>query len=156
MADICHLGLWKFIYSCFTTSLNVYMIIFYHHCSIGGLFSLLVEYFPDVKFSNCATLRKSTETRECPIIKHLILSPDILWRFWHRPVREKCRKMSITLKPFGIFWQNFAYALILTRCSPRDCQMSRRCRGSNSEKVKIALSLELNGIFNKLLRKHWY
>ena len=61
---------------------------------------------------------------ECPIIKHLILSPTgrfvtilspaCLWRFW---------KMSTTLKPFGIFWQNFAYALILKRCSPRDCQM---------------------------------
>ena len=28
------------------------MIIFYHHCSIAGLFSLLVEYFSDDKFSN--------------------------------------------------------------------------------------------------------
>ena len=37
---------------------------------------------------------------ECPIINHLILSP----RFCPRPVREKCQKVSITLKPFGIFW----------------------------------------------------
>ena len=28
------------------------MIIFYHHCSIAGLFSLLVEYFSDDRFSN--------------------------------------------------------------------------------------------------------
>ena len=63
---------------------------------------------------------------------------------------------------------------ILTRCSPRDCQVtfgigrgfaevqilkkvsplqndiyhrSRLCRAPNSEKVKMALSLELSGIF---------
>ena len=60
--------------------------------------------------------------------------------------------MSITRKPFGIFWQTVAYALILTRSSPRDCEMAliyrrtRLCRGPNSEKVKIALSLELSGI----------
>ena len=28
---------------------------------------------------------------ECPMIKHLILSPDSLWRFCPRPVHEKCR-----------------------------------------------------------------
>ena len=28
---------------------------------------------------------------ECPIIEYLILSPDSLWRFCHRPIREKCR-----------------------------------------------------------------
>ena len=74
----------------------------------------------------CTTLRKvnwKLTFLVWPIIKHLILSPDSLWRFWRRPVFEKCRKMSVTLKPFGRFWQNFAYALILTWCSPRDCQM---------------------------------
>ena len=34
---------------------------------------------------------------------------------------------------------------------------SRLCRAPNSEKVKMALSLKLSGIFcKKLLRKHWY
>ena len=33
---------------------------------------------------------------------------------------------------------------------------SRLCRAPNSEKVKMALSLKLSGIFDRLLRKHWY
>ena len=32
--------------------------------------------------------------------------------------------MSITRKPFGIFWYTFAYTLILTRSSPKDCEMT--------------------------------
>ena len=32
--------------------MNVYIINFYHHCSIPGLFSLLVEYFSAHNFSN--------------------------------------------------------------------------------------------------------
>ena len=71
----------------------------------------------------------------------------------------------------GILWWNFANTLILTSCTPWDCQMtfaigwdfaevqilkllqndtyhwSRLCRALNSEKVKMALSLELSGIF---------
>ena len=33
---------------------------------------------------------------------------------------------------------------------------SRLCRAQNSEKVKMALSLELIGIFDRRLRKHLY
>ena len=74
---------------------------------------------------------------------------------------------------------NFAYTLILTKCTSWDCQMtfeigwvfaevqileklrllqndnhhrSRLCRASSSEKVIMALSLELSGI----LHTHWY
>ena len=77
-----------------------------------------------------------------------------------------------------------AYTLILTTCTQWDCQMtfeigwvfaevqilkkvrllqndiyhrSRLCRAPNSEKVKMALSLGLSGIYiDRLLRKHWY
>ena len=81
--------------------------------------------------------------------------------------------MALSLELSGILWWNFAYTLILTRCTPLDCQMtfeigwdfaevkilkkvtllqndiyhrSRLCRAPNSEKVKMALSLELSGI----------
>ena len=77
--------------------------------------------------------------------------------------------MALSLELIGILWWNFAYTLILTRCIPWDCQMNLRlveflpkfrflkkwdyCKMAviigqkpNSEKVKMALSLELNGI----------
>ena len=85
--------------------------------------------------------------------------------------------LALSLELSGILWWNFAYTLILTRCTPWDYQMtfeigwvfaeiqflkkkknmrllqndiyhrSMLCRAPNSEKVKMALSLELSGIF---------
>ena len=86
---------------------------------------------------------------ECPIISQTF---DFVTGQFVKILCMACSwKMLITLKPFGIFWLNFAYALILTRCSPRDCQISfeigRGVAESDTEKVKIAPSLELSGIF---------
>ena len=82
--------------------------------------------------------------------------------------------LALSLELSRILWWNFAYTLILTRCTPWDCQItfeigwvfaevqilkkvrllqndiyhrSRLCRAPNSEKVKMALTLELSGIF---------
>ena len=93
-------------------------------------------------------------------------------RLCRAPNSEKVIK-ALSLELSGILWWNFAYTLILTRCTPWDCQMtfeigwvfaevqilkivrllqndiyhrSRLCRAPNSEKVKMALSLELSGI----------
>ena len=84
------------------------------------------------------------------------------------------KKVIMALELSGILWWNFACTLILTRCNACDCQMtlengwvfaevqilkkvrllqndiyhrSRLCRAPISEKVKMALSLELSRIF---------
>ena len=67
--------------------------------------------------------------------------------------------MFLTLEQWRILWWNFAYTLILTRCSQWECQMtfwdwSRFCRGSNSEKKWNLLSLLL--YFDKSLHTHCY
>ena len=142
--------------------------------------------------------------RVCPIIKHLFLSPDSLRKLCHRTVCEDfvpgqkpkkvdvhdleyfdkrlhthwywqglaqelwndiyhrsrlCPapnsekvKMALSLELSGILWWNFAYTLILTRCSPRDCQMSFGIGRGFAEdqilnKVNLVLSLEPFGIF---------
>ena len=38
------------------------------------------------------------------------------FKFW--------KKWNLTLKPFGIFWYNFADILVLKRSSPRNCKMT--------------------------------
>ena len=75
------------------------------------------------------------------------------------------------------FCIHIAYTLILTRCTPWDCQMTfeigwvfaqvKILKKSETiakwhlllvealQKWKVALSLELSGIFDRLLRKHW-
>ena len=90
---------------------------------------------------------------------------------------------ALSLELSGILWWNFAYTLILTRCTPWDCQMtfeigwvfavvqlfkkvrllqddiynrSRLCWATNSEKVKMAYLLNWVEYFDRLLRKHWY
>ena len=100
------------------------------------------------------------------------------WHFyWSRlcraPDSEKVI-MAISLELSGILWWNFAYTLILTRCTPWDCQMTFEIGWAFAEvqilkkwdyykmtfiigrgfaerqtlkKVKMALSLELSGIF---------
>ena len=44
-------------------------------------------------------------------------------RFSRAPNSEKV-KMALSLELSGILWWNFSYTLALTRCSPRDCQMT--------------------------------
>ena len=41
-------------------------------------------------------------------------------RFCRAPNSEKVKMAELN----GLLWWNFTYILILTRCSPRDCQMS--------------------------------
>ena len=110
------------------------------------------------------------------------------WPFFHRsrlcraPNPEKVIT-ALSLELSGILWWNFAYTLILTRCTPWDCQMtfeigwvfaevqllkkvrllqhdiynrSRLCWATNSEKVKMAYLLNWVEYFDRLLRKHWY
>ena len=92
--------------------------------------------------------------------------------------------MALSLELSEILWWNFVYTLILTKCTPWDCQMtfeigwvfaedqilkkvrllqndiynrSRLCRAPNSEK-KLKWPYLLNGVeyFDRRLRKHWY
>ena len=62
----------------------------------------------------------------------------------------------------GLLWWNFAYILILTRCSPRDCQnviwdWPRRCRNSNSEKQwDWPILLKRFEYFDKIMHRHCY
>ena len=65
---------------------------------------------PFVIGRGCAEVQIQT----CPSPDRLLscLSPEIT------------RKMPTTLIPFGIFWKNVAYTLILTWSSPRDCKMT--------------------------------
>ena len=61
-------------------------------------------------------------------------------------------KMALSLELSGILWWNFAYTLTLTRCSPRDCQISFGIGRGFVEvqilkKVNLAPSLEPFGIF---------
>ena len=144
----------------------------------------------------------------CPIIKHLILSPDSLRRFCPRTIREECRqllnrleyvdkllhkdwnwqdlakrlrndifhrsrlcrapnskklKMALSLELSGILWWNFAYTLVLTRCSKRDCQMPFGI-GQSFAEVQIQILkkwnwsnlLNLLVYFHKSLHTHYY
>ena len=91
--------------------------------------------------------------------------------------------MALTLELSGILSWNFAYTLILTRCTPWDCQMtfeigwvfaeaqilkkvrllqndiyhrSRLCRVPNPKKWKWPYLLNWVEYIDRLLRKHWY
>ena len=73
---------------------------------------------------------------------------------WHFYRSRLCRapnyekvKMALSLELWRILWWNFAYTLILTRCSQWDCQMIFGIGRGFAEvqilkKVKLALSLE--------------
>ena len=86
------------------------------------------------------------------------------WQDWAQETDIFCRSrlcrgpnsekviMALSLELSGILRWNFAYTLILTRCSPRDCQMTFKIGRGFAEvqilkKVKLALSHELFGIF---------
>ena len=78
-----------------------------------------------------------------------ILSPDKKW------------KMSITLKPLGIVWLTFAYTLILTRSSPRDCEMTFIIGRGFAElqirkRWKWPYLLNWVEYYDKILHTHWY
>ena len=91
--------------------------------------------------------------------------------------------MALSLELSGILWWNFAYTLILTRCTPWDCQMTFEigCVFSEVQILKKVRLLQLTFIigrgfaerqilkkskwpyllnwveyFDRLLRKHWY
>ena len=87
------------------------------------------------------------------------------WYFYRsRPCRApNSEKVKMALSPelWRILWWNFAYTLILTRCSQWDCQMIFGIGRGFAEvqilkKVKLALSLEPFGIFDKILHTHYY
>ena len=68
---------------------------------------------------------------------------------------------KLTIKPFGIFWQNFADNLMLKRSSPRNCKMVFIIGRGFAErqilkKWKWPYLLNWVEYFDKLLRKHWY
>ena len=91
--------------------------------------------------------------------------------------------MALCLELSGILWCNFAYTVILTRCTPRDCQMTFEIgwvfprfkfwkkwdyckmtfiigRGFTERQIlkKWKWPYLLNWVeyFDRLLRKHWY
>ena len=71
------------------------------------------------------------------------------------------KQWNLTLKPFRIFWQNFADTLILTRSSSRNCKMTfiigRGCAKRQILKMwKWPYLLNWVKYFDKLLRKHWH
>ena len=75
------------------------------------------------------------------------------FKFW--------KQWNLTLKPFGIFWKNFADTLILTRSSSRNCKMTSIIGRSVAKrqilkKRKWLYLLKRVEYFDKLLRKHWY
>ena len=75
------------------------------------------------------------------------------FKFW--------KQWNLTLKPFGIFWWNFADRLILTRSSSRNCKMIFIIGRGFAErqilkKWKWPYLLNWVEYFDKLLRKHWY
>ena len=103
-------------------------------------------------------------------------------RFWRAPNSEKVI-MALSLELSGILWWNFAYTLILTKCTPWDYQMRfeigwifarlkfwKKCdyckmtfivgRGFAERQIlrKWIWLYLLNWVeyFDRLLRKHWY
>ena len=75
------------------------------------------------------------------------------FKFW--------KKWKLTIKSFGIFWQNFADNLMLKRSSPRNCKMTFIIGRGFAEcqilkKWKWPYLLNWVEYFDKLLRKHWY
>ena len=75
------------------------------------------------------------------------------FKFW--------KQWNLTLKPFRIFWHDFADTLILTRSNSRNCKMTFIVgRGfaerQNLKKWKWPYLLKWGEYLDKLLRKHWY
>ena len=79
--------------------------------------------------------------------------------------------MALSLELSGILWWNFAYTLILTRCTPWDCQMTleigwvfaevqilKKVRLLQNDIYHRSRPYLLNWVeyFDRLLRKHWY
>ena len=90
------------------------------------------------------------------------LRTDIFYqsRLCRAPNSEKV-KMALSLELWRILWWNFAYKLILTRCSQWDWQMIFGIGRDFAEvqilkKVKLAYSLNLLVYFNKILHTHFY
>ena len=68
--------------------------------------------------------------------------------------------MALSLELSGILWWNFAYTLILTRCTPWDSQMTFKdwlsfCRGSNSEKSETIAKWHLSSVEALPSAKFW-
>ena len=63
-------------------------------------------------------------------------------RFGRAPNSEKV-KMALSLELSGILWWNFAYTLVLTRCSPWDCQMTFGI-GRGFAEIQILKKVKLN------------
>ena len=69
------------------------------------------------------------------------MGPSVV-SLWSVSVRNQ---LHVVLQPYGIFWLKFAYTLIWTRSSQKDCQndiyhWSRLCRVPNFEKLKLVLT----------------
>ena len=75
------------------------------------------------------------------------------FKFW--------KKWKLTIKPFEIFWWNFADNLMLKRSSPRNCKMTFIIGRGFAEcqilkKWKWPYLLNWVEYFDKFLCKHWY
>ena len=77
------------------------------------------------------------------------LTNDI-W-YWLRSKSEK--NWNLTLKPFGLFWWNFADNLMLKWSSPRNCKMTFIIGRGFDECPNLLNWVEY---FDKLLRNYWY
>ena len=119
--------------------------------------------FTPLSILNCTTRKKSTDKEaegwlsECALSSHLYLPGQFVKLF----VLNSSRKMPTFLKPFEIFWSTFAYTLILTRSSPRDCKMAFITdRGFAKlqilKKGKWPYLLSRLEYCDEILHAHWY
>ena len=84
---------------------------------------------------------------ECPIIKHLILSPDSLWRFCPRPVREKCRLLLNYLEYFDkILHTHWYWRHLVPEIAKWHLSLVEALPSAKFWKREIALTLEQSGI----------
>ena len=109
-----------------------------------------VEYCDESLHTHCFWYDVAHE-----IVKWHLRLVEVLprFKFW--------KQWNLTFKPFGIFWQNFADTLTLTRSSSRNCKMTFIIGRGFAErqilkKWKWPYLLNCVEYFDKLLHKHWY
>ena len=73
-----------------------------------------VEYFNRLLRKHWYWQDLAQEIAKCQFSSVEVLSSSKFWKV----------KMALSLELSGILWWNFAYTLVLTRCSPWDCQMT--------------------------------
>ena len=132
-------------------------------------------------FFHRSRLCRAPNSEKVKMALSLELSGILWWNFahwyWHNVANEIVKwhlglveilprfkfwkQWNLTLKPFGIFWLNFADTLILTGSSSRNCKMTFIIGRGFAErqilkKWKWPYLLNWVEYFDKLLRKHWY